>query len=142
MIYQYKSYNLKKEVIDNITSFKDYDIEIIGDVDKDIFKQRLGTFFSFKSLNKKNIFKKEKTRIEIMISFDCPKYIEEIYFDGGKNSKMYNETNLIDIKGFTNYFWKELNDFTPYTKIKIVLETSGYRNVDNIIKYFNLLLKG
>lgn len=142
MIYQYKSYNLKKEVIDNITSFKDYDIEIIGDVDKDIFKQRLGTFFSFKSLNKKNIFKKEKIRIEIIISFDYPKYIEEIYFDGGKNSKMYNETNLIDIKGFTNYFWKELNDFTPYTKIKIVLETSGYRNVDNIIKYFNLLLKG
>lgn len=142
MIYQYKSYNLKKEVIDNITSFKDYDIEIIGNVNQELFKQRLGTFFSFKSLNKKNIFKKEKTRIEIIISFDCPKYIEEIYFDGGENSKMYNETNLIDIKGFTNYFWKELNDFTPYTKIKIVLETSGYRNVDNIIKYFNLLLKG
>ena len=141
MIYEYKTLNLQKEVIYTITSFKDYEIEINGNIDKSLFKKYLGTFFSFKSLNKKNIFKKEKIQIEIIISLDKPKYIQEIYFDGGEDSKMYNSTLLKNIQGLSNLFWKEINEFTKYSKIKIILETSGLRNVSNIIKSFNLLFK-
>ena len=141
MIYEYKTLNLQKEVIYTITSFKDYEIEITGNIDKLLFKKYLGTFFSFKSLNKKNIFKKEKIQIEIIISLDKPKYIQEIYFDGGEDSKMYNSTLLKNIQGLSNLFWKEINEFTKYSKIKIILETSGLRNVSNIIKSFNLLFK-
>ena len=128
---------------ERIYSFKDMDINVYGPIaDKKKFINELGGYMSYKPEFKKSISGTPSVVMEIMIKFNKPMYIDEFKFDGGKDSRMFNATKLVDIKGLKGYLWQKIDNFSKFNKVKIVLENTNTRGMlDNIMNSFVLNLR-
>lgn len=125
---------------ERLYSFKDMDITVNGPIaDKNKFISSLGDYMSYKPDFKKEINGTPSIVMEILIKLSKPMYIDEFYFDGGEDSRMFNATKLVDVKCLKGYLWNQMDDFNKFSKVKIVLENTNKRGMlDNIMKKFVL----
>ena len=125
---------------ERLYSFKDMTVNVYGPIaDKQKFIKSLGGYMSYQPEFKKKISGTPSVVIELLIKLNKPMYIDEFIFNGGEDSRMFNATKLVDIKGLKGYLWQQIDDFSKFDKVKIVLENTNTRGMlDNIIKNFVL----
>lgn len=123
-------------------SLNDCEIIIDGNVlNKDMIKEKLGKKLIFKSSDKPNPFKGNFIELLITIIPPTPMYINEINFDGGKATRFYNSTMIKEIKGLSGYFWKNMNNYNKYSKVRILITNVEKKSVDSIIESLSITFK-